>query len=123
MKRSHIVLQRVCQPDHSVLCTCRMENTSQTKRSIKKPAARKPSSNREYNLGYFTLWWSRMTREGVRDEVARKKKEENDTNSARLRLLLGCGKTGDETFEQDNLMLIKPLPLPSGLYTGEKNTI
>ena len=64
-----------------------------------------------------------MTREGVRDEVARKKKEENDTNSARLRLLLGCGKTGDETFEQDNLMLIKPLPLPSGLYTGEKNTI
>jgi hypothetical protein len=32
---------------------------SQIKRSIKKPAARKPSSNREYKLGYFTSWWSR----------------------------------------------------------------
>ena len=36
---------------------------------------------------------------------------------------MGCGKMGDETFKQDNMMLNKPVPLPSEFFTEEKNTI
>ena len=35
------------------------------------PAARKPNLKPGYKLGYFTLWWSRMVRDGVKDELAR----------------------------------------------------
>ena len=61
-----------------------------------------------------------MTREGVKEEIARRRKEENDTNSARMRLLLGCGKTENETIEQVTRIMNKPLP--SELFTRMKNT-
>jgi hypothetical protein len=75
-----------------------------------KLAARKPNQKPGYNLGYFTLWWSRMTREGVKDELPRRRKEDDNTSSARMRLLLDCGKTGNETNEQDTKIMDKPLP-------------
>ena len=98
------------------------ENDSQTilslqdgKRNIIKLAARKPKPKPGYNLGYFTLWWSRMAREGVKDELARRRKEEDNASSARVRLLLGCGKTGNEPKMNK--------PLPSEISTRIKNTI
>jgi hypothetical protein len=36
----------------------------------------------EYSLGYFNLWWSRMEREGVKEEITRLK-EEKETEHLR----------------------------------------
>ena len=43
---------------------------------------------KEYHLGYFNLWWSRMTREGVREERMRMEREEMNIKKRRFRLLL-----------------------------------
>ena len=43
-----------------------------------------------------------MAREGVKDELARRRKEEDNASSARVRLLLGCGKTGNEPKRMKN---------------------
>ena len=56
-----------------------------------------------------------MAREGVKDELARRRKEEDNASSARVRLLLGCGKTGNEPKMNK--------PLPSEISTRIKNTI
>ena len=39
-------------------------------------------------MSYFNFWWSRMTREGQKEESARKRKEEEDRTTLRLRRLL-----------------------------------
>jgi hypothetical protein len=46
----------------------------------------------DYNLGYFNLWWSRMEREGVKEEIARLKKDKENRTSERLKRLLKAGK-------------------------------
>jgi hypothetical protein len=46
------------------------------------------TSTKDYNLNYFTLWWSRMTREGLKEESVRKRRDEDAINSVRLRQLL-----------------------------------
>ena len=67
---------------------------SQMKRNIGKPAARKQSTNPGYNLGYFNLWSSRMTREWVRDEVARRKKEEDENQLCKIEATFGLWQDG-----------------------------
>ena len=45
-----------------------------------------------YTLGYFTLWWSRMYHEGVKEAATKKIQAENKASSARIRDYLMCGK-------------------------------
>ena len=46
------------------------------------------SSTQGYNLGYFTLWWIRMGREGIKEQDARMRKEEDDQTSLELMRML-----------------------------------
>ena len=55
--------------------------------SQQKPKLRK-SINQGYNLGYFTLWCSRMAREGTKERDARRNKEEDDLSSLRLKRMI-----------------------------------
>ena len=46
-----------------------------------------------YNLGYFSLWWSRMDREGAKEAAVSKLRHEDAGSSARLRVMLkGCAR-------------------------------
>ena len=42
------------------------------------PGKRKSRKQSEYKLAYFSLWWSRMLREGLKEEEARKSREDRD---------------------------------------------
>ena len=42
----------------------------------------------EYHLGFFNLWWSRMLREGMKEEKERVRKEMEFMNKKRFKLLL-----------------------------------
>ena len=64
-----------------------------TKSSSSKSKTRLKKCNLlDYNLGYFNLWWSRMEREGVKEEIARLKKDKENRTSERLKRLLKAGK-------------------------------
>jgi hypothetical protein len=45
-----------------------------------------------YNLGYFSLWWNRMDREGVKHALETKRMQEDARTSARLRMLIGASR-------------------------------
>jgi hypothetical protein len=45
-----------------------------------------------YNLGYFTLWWGRMEREGRKDAEDRKCRAEDHAASRGMQMFLGCSK-------------------------------
>ena len=45
------------------------------------------ASNKEYHLGFFNIWWRRMTREGVKEEKERVEKEVGLKNKERFKLL------------------------------------
>ena len=67
-------------------------DTSLPDRKQKHRSKTKPKPVSTYNLAWFTLWWNRMERESLKDAAAKKIKCEDNTTSARLRILLGCGK-------------------------------
>ena len=48
-----------------------------------------------------------MTREGVKEEADRKRREEDVISSALMRLYLGCGNTGRERFLYGGITLKK----------------
>ena len=60
-----------------------------------------------------------MAREGVKVELDRRRREEDVTSSARMRLLLGCGKTESEIIERDAIISNKLSP--SEVSTQENN--
>ena len=55
-----------------------------SKKTVKGPST--------YNLGYFTLWWGRMDREGRKYAEERKCRAEDHAASRGMQMFLGCGK-------------------------------
>ena len=63
-----------------------------TKSKLKKKHTQKPKPTYKtkptasYNLGYFSLWWNMMDREGIKEASAstRKLQEEDDASSTSL---------------------------------------
>ena len=51
--------------------------------AVPKRKRSRTSKQRGYQLAYFTLWWSRMLREGVKEEEARSSKEDRDQHIER----------------------------------------
>ena len=51
--------------------------------AVTKRKRSRTSKQRGYQLAYFTLWWSRMLREGVKEEEARSSKEDRDQHIGR----------------------------------------
>jgi hypothetical protein len=60
-----------------------------TKKKSKKNT-RSPST---YQLGYFTLWWGRMEREGKKEAEERRCKVEDQAASRGMKMFLGCSKS------------------------------
>ena len=68
--------------------TLKRKNTA--KRNVTAPPriSKRPTRNRDYSLGYFNLWWSRMEREGLKEERERLLKLKKDVNMERLRSMM-----------------------------------
>ena len=67
--------------------TSQVPSLEEERSSQQKPKLRK-SINHGYNLGYFTLWWSRMAREGMKEHDAKGNKEEDDLSSLRRKRMI-----------------------------------
>ena len=75
----------------------RVKDDSQSNRTLsgavrknnKRRTIRSPST---YHLGYFTLWWGRMEREGKKEAEERKCRTEDRAASRGMQMFLGCGK-------------------------------
>ena len=64
-----------------------------------------------YNLGYFSLWWNRMDREGVKHALETKRMQGDARTSARLRMLLGASRDAvSDSTRDDNPEDSKTLP-------------
>ena len=68
--------------------TLKRKNTA--KRNVTAPPkiSKRPDRNRDYNLGYFNLWWSRMEREGLKEERERLLELKKDVNMERLKSMM-----------------------------------
>ena len=62
-------------------------NVTAAPRSFKRP-----TRNRDFNLGYFNLWWNRMEREGQKEEKERLLTLKKDVNMERLKNMLEDGR-------------------------------
>ena len=76
----------LCQQDGINMPTCSPE--LKTPRKIRK----KPQSTDTH----FTLCWSRMERESIKNASAKQIWLEDKASSARMRLFLGCGTTTEK---------------------------
>ena len=86
--------------------------------NCKRAAKRNVSvtSKCNYNLAYFNLWWSRMHREGVKEEKERAQSEEASRRKERLRRMLTRRKTAllskvTKEKKLNNQMLTEDVPL------------
>ena len=50
--------------------------------------SKKKNPTKEYNLGYFTLWWNRMVREGMKEETERLGMERMARDKRKLKEML-----------------------------------
>ena len=64
----------------------RYKNTAKQKMKVKTRACQ------GYNLGYLSMWWKRMDREGKREEEERKRKEEEAKRRAHVKRWLSTKK-------------------------------
>ena len=84
------------------------------------------SKQRGYQLAYFTLWWSRMLREGVKEEEARRNKEERDQHIGRW--TTWATRSGDSTLKTDviceqPLRISKAAPDVNTLFVGRGDAL
>ena len=59
-----------------------------TSKPTKTVHPRRNNQTQEYSLAFFTLWWSRMVREGAKDALEIKRKEEDSTHEWKLREMM-----------------------------------
>jgi hypothetical protein len=77
-----------------------------------KQAVKKKEQPQGYNLGYFSLWLSRMDREGAREAVKSKRRYEDTGSSTRLRVILqgrdGRGRCASTQFDGPRMFETDP---------------
>ena len=73
------------------------------------PGKRKSRKQSEYKLAYFSLWWSRMLREGLKEEEARKSREDRDQLTRRWTSWTSWTTRPEVATEKTDVICERPL--------------
>ena len=80
-----------------VQVTDKCKNTAKRDVSAVPGVSKKKNPTKEYNLGYFTLWWNRMVREGMKEEKERWGMERMTRDKRKLKEMLMMTKDRRES--------------------------